>query len=564
MIHLPPKFVNSRLLKITVFISVVLFAIVSSSFAQQVDTLRICTYNLLNFPGNTGERVIDFEYVLDEINPHLLVCQEVVSTTGADDFLDDALGDLLWDRSSPTGIGSSDEFLFYRSDIFELVSTTSIITDLRNVEVYELLYLSAPGTPPIYLANTHLKASQGTDNEQRRLSEVNDFLDYLSDNGLENSDVIFCGDFNFYDSNEPGYQALLENDLFIDPIDTPGDWHDNAAFADVHTQSTRTAQFGGGATGGMDDRFDFIMLTDQFYDGLTWEYLDNSYVSYGNDGEHLNDAINEGINEVVSAEMADALHNASDHIPVYMDLLCVYNPVGDLTLTATPWEDPILIGPQGGSFRWDAVVENPSAVPVFFDAWTSLELPNGSEFGPLDVFYNIGLLPGAVLEVSPQQVVPGIAPYGLYTYFARVGDYDAGEILAEDSFEFVKQIVDVADNSSSQYTAWESTGWFEFGANDNEDVYADYLPSSPEIVSAFPNPFNSTTTITVGLPISSFVRLDVYNVLGQNVATVVQGSYDKGFHEFTFQAEGLANGIYFMTLDVNNYEPQLFKVIFIK
>ena len=47
----------------------------------------------------------------------------------------------------------------------------------------------------------------------------------------------------------------------FDPIDRIGNWHNNSSFSDVHTQSPRTAQFGGGASGGMDDRFDFILFS---------------------------------------------------------------------------------------------------------------------------------------------------------------------------------------------------------------------------------------------------------------------------------------------------------------
>ena len=48
----------------------------------------------------------------------------------------------------------------------------------------------------------------------------------------------------------------------FDPIDRIGHWHNNSSYADVHTQSTRTTQFGGGANGGMDDRFDWLFVSE--------------------------------------------------------------------------------------------------------------------------------------------------------------------------------------------------------------------------------------------------------------------------------------------------------------
>ena len=52
-----------------------------------------------------------------------------------------------------------------------------------------------------------------------------------------------------------------------DPINTPGSWNNNEDFRGVHTQSTRTSSsgFGGGAGGGLDDRFDFIMVSQNLH-----------------------------------------------------------------------------------------------------------------------------------------------------------------------------------------------------------------------------------------------------------------------------------------------------------
>lgn len=50
-------------------------------------------------------------------------------------------------------------------------------------------------------------------------------------------------------------------------------------------------------------------------------YAPGSYTTFGNDGMHFGDSINAGTNTAVSAEMANALHAASDHLPVYLDLV---------------------------------------------------------------------------------------------------------------------------------------------------------------------------------------------------------------------------------------------------
>ncbi|MDP8203389.1 MAG: T9SS type A sorting domain-containing protein, partial [Candidatus Tenebribacter mawsonii] len=69
----------------------------------------------------------------------------------------------------------------------------------------------------------------------------------------------------------------------------------------------------------LDDRFDFIFSSYQLNNGSGLEYIDNTITSFGNDGLHFNLSINAGTNSAVSQEVADALYNASDHLPVFAD-----------------------------------------------------------------------------------------------------------------------------------------------------------------------------------------------------------------------------------------------------
>jgi len=68
----------------------------------------------------------------------------------------------------------------------------------------------------------------------------------------------------------------------------------------------------------------------------------------------------------------------------------------------------------------------------------------------------------------------------------------------------------------------------------------------------YPNPFNPSTNIAFLLPVESRVSLKVYNVLGQEVSTVIQDqSFSPGRHVVSFDGENLASGIYFYRVEAN-------------
>lgn len=69
----------------------------------------------------------------------------------------------------------------------------------------------------------------------------------------------------------------------------------------------------------------------------------------------------------------------------------------------------------------------------------------------------------------------------------------------------------------------------------------------------YPNPFNPSTTIGFVIPRASDVQLEVFNMLGQKVATLVSEMFQAGEHKVRWDAAGLSSGIYFYRLKAGSF-----------
>jgi hypothetical protein len=79
------------------------------------------------------------------------------------------------------------------------------------------------------------------------------------------------------------------------------------------------------------------------------------------------------------------------------------------------------------------------------------------------------------------------------------------------------------------------------------------IPQNFLLEQNYPNPFNPSTVIQYGLPQQSHVLLDVYNVIGQKVATLVNENQEAGIHEVHFSGSGLPSGVYFYRLTAGGF-----------
>ena len=218
----------------------------------------------------------------------------------------------------------------------------------------------------------------------------------------------------------------------------------------------------------------------------------------------------------------------------------------DILVTMTPLNPPIVIPAGGGSFDYHIEAENAGTVQSVFDVWIYVTLPNGSQYGPTLLRYNMLLEEGASIGRDMEQIVPANAPTGEYSYTAYVGNFDDNEIWDEEGFTFEKTGVDL----SGSYTKWSESSWELIGVSG--EIAAD-VPSFYELSSAVPNPFNPTTEIAFALPEAGNVRLVVFNSLGRRIAALENGWKPAGRHSVTFDGSALSSGIYFYSLEANDY-----------
>ncbi|MFH0895267.1 MAG: T9SS type A sorting domain-containing protein [Bacteroidota bacterium] len=347
-------------------LSLVLLSATGRLFAQ--DTVSVLQYNLLNY-GSTynsyctsanNNYITKTGYIstiVSYVKPDIFTVNEIHPVANDIQYLlDNALnigGVNYYQKINYTNYGGSDivNTLFYNSNKFSLVWQDVVITSLRDINIYKMFYkpsLAWGDSVYVTFIQAHLKAGSTSSDASDRAAETNQLMGYLNSNSYSVNNLMM-GDFNLYNSSEQAWINLTTNSNvninFNDPINQAGMWNNNAYYKNYHTQSTNSSSDGCKASGGMDDRFDFILISNKVKNGLDKvKYIPGTYKTIGQDGNHFNLSINDGTNNSAPAAVIDALFNNSDHLPVNLKLLI----------------DPNLSAESKGISAMNAFVENPA------------------------------------------------------------------------------------------------------------------------------------------------------------------------------------------------------------
>lgn len=300
----------------------------------------------------------ELETIFNYMSPDIFLVNELGANPSNASYINSSILNKNINRyhhASFTTNGSSlSNMMFYDSSKVVLYGQDFIDKDLSNnslvrgIDVYKMYYKDPKfslGADTVYftLITAHLKAGSTNADAFQRLDATEALMDYL-ENHLHDENVIFGGDFNVKTNSEPAFLKLVNNsnaptENFLDPVNQLGAWGSNSNYAAYHTQSTRSASSGCHSGGGLDDRFDFILISDEIKNGSNKvKYVPNSYSTIGQDGNHYNGSVNSGSNGSVPSSIADALYDFSDHLPVRLEIDITKSNIG---LAEKPMEDQI-------------------------------------------------------------------------------------------------------------------------------------------------------------------------------------------------------------------------------
>ncbi|MCC7431693.1 lamin tail domain-containing protein [bacterium] len=172
------------------------------------------------------------------------------------------------------------------------------------------------------------------------------------------------------------------------------------------------------------------------------------------------------------------------------------------------------------------------AVPFASGSGVNVQITDGTDFGIIRIDGDTDMIGTNFLPTFPTTIA------GVIAQFDGVANCDSGYSIQPRDAQDMDFMVSVKENPNSIVK--------NYSLNQN-----------------YPNPFNPNTQITFELPKSTKVNLEVYNLLGQKVVTLVNRKFEAGNHSVTFIANNLASGIYFYKLSTPDF-TQTKKMLLVK
>jgi len=356
----------------------------------------------------------------------------------------------------------------------------------------------------------------------------------------------------------------------------------------------------------MDDRFDMMLVSQSISNSGGVSYVSDSYTAYGNDGNHFNDSINAPPNTAVGQEIADTIHYASDHIPLFASF--TFEPMQAITVLVPNggeyWQlgniYQILWSSENVDFvnmylttnngsNWELFASNVDASigaydyepPILTSTQCKVKIVDGSNdliFDESDSVFTIGGGPmPEVAVISPNgfenwmmgstqdiiwsganvenvkielSLTEGMSWETIVDSIPSTGLYTWVVNTSMHSFYCLFRISDITDENI--FDVSDDVFTIDIFVS-VENYFGDGIPTEYNLIQNFLNPFNPSTTIYYSIPELSFVTLKVYDLLGSEVRTLVKEEKPVGNYEVEFDATDILSGGYFYRIKAGSF-----------
>ncbi len=209
-------------------------------------------------------------------------------------------------------------------------------------------------------------------------------------------------------------------------------------------------------------------------------------------------------------------------------------PSFNLTATNT---SPLTV-PRGGSVSFNYSVTNNTANPVTGNLWFT------AAPGAIAGIVQSGTVnAGQTVGAGFTQNVPGNAPVGTYTYTLNIGQFP-NVIVDSETFTVTVTAARPAPGAPASWSLRDVTAWSPVKA----PAARSAAPDRFALHAAYPNPFERSTALGFEVPAAAAVRVAVYDVLGREVAVLLDRVVEAGRHTARFDGAGLSRGVYLVRL----------------
>ena len=166
-----------------------------------------------------------------------------------------------------------------------------------------------------------------------------------------------------------------------------------------------------------------------------------------------------------------------------------------------------------------------------------------------------------------------LTEYVAWAFFDDGSEDSLGAVAADNSPNYTLPAIDPAQHAHIIVIANSEAGcglWSEIFEYDDIVAVGDerVIPETYDLSANYPNPFNPTTTINYQVPKTAHVKIVIFNLLGQKVATLVDDELVAGFHSTQFngltdRGRQLSSGIYFYRMTTGDFSKTQ-KMMFLK